>query len=92
MTIFKERVRIKPGGVIELAHPDLPAGEEVEVVVTIDSSVENAASAAAPEPRPIWEVALEIGASVPDEEWARVPGDLAKNLDHYLYGAPKHEE
>jgi hypothetical protein len=91
MTIFKERVRIKPGGIIELAHPDLPAGEEVEVVVIVDSSVENA-EAAPPPQRPIWEVALEIGSSVPDEEWAGVPGDLAKNLDHYLYGARKHEE
>ncbi len=50
----------------------------------------------APEPasslKPIWEVALEIGASVPDEEWAKIPTDLAKNLHHYLYGAPKEKE
>jgi len=26
---------------------------------------------------------------VPDEEWERVPKDLAKNLDHYLYGTSK---
>ena len=39
--------------------------------------------------RPIWEVIAEIGASVPEEEWAKVPADLASNLDHYLYGAPK---
>ncbi|HUT53828.1 MAG TPA: hypothetical protein VM658_10595 [bacterium] len=39
--------------------------------------------------RPIWEVVSEIGASVPEEEWAKVPTDLSKNLDHYLYGAPK---
>jgi len=46
----------------------------------------------APEPasslKPLWEVALEIGASVPDEEWAKIPTDLGKNLHHYLYGAP----
>ena len=42
-----------------------------------------------PEARPIWEVISEIGASVPDEEWAKVPTDLARNLDHYLYGVPK---
>ncbi|HXW14394.1 MAG TPA: hypothetical protein VEN79_07775 [Terriglobia bacterium] len=27
-----------------------------------------------------------IAQEVPDEEWERVPSDLAKNLDHYLYG------
>jgi hypothetical protein len=42
--------------------------------------------------RPIWEMAVELGASVPKEEWAKVPKDLSKNLDHYLYGAPKEGE
>jgi hypothetical protein len=42
--------------------------------------------------RPIWEIIMELGASIPDEEWAKVPTDGAKNLDHYLYGAPKEEE
>ena len=30
-----------------------------------------------------------IAQDVPDEEWERVPEDLAKNLDHYLYGTSK---
>jgi hypothetical protein len=42
--------------------------------------------------KPIWEMALEIGASVPEEEWAKVPTDLAKNLHHYLHGAPKESD
>jgi len=42
--------------------------------------------------RPIWEIIMELGASIPEEEWAKVPTDGAKNLDHYLYGAPKEEE
>jgi hypothetical protein len=42
--------------------------------------------------KPTWEVALEIGASVPEEEWAKVPTDLAKNLHHYFYGAPKESD
>ena len=45
-----------------------------------------------PNARPIWEIVEEIGKSVPPEEWAKVPTDLAKNLDHYLYGAAKEEE
>jgi predicted XRE-type DNA-binding protein len=39
--------------------------------------------------RPIWEKVAEISASVPAEEWAKLPTDLAANHDHYLYGAPK---
>jgi len=41
--------------------------------------------------KPIWEAALEISAGVPEEEWAKIPADLAKNLHHYLYGAPKEQ-
>ncbi|UCC29138.1 MAG: hypothetical protein JSU86_13155 [Phycisphaerales bacterium] len=41
---------------------------------------------------PIWEVAAEIAGQVSDEEWANVPRDLARNVDHYLYGAAKKRE
>jgi len=30
-----------------------------------------------------------IAQAVPDAEWRKVPSDLSKNLDHYLYGASK---
>ena len=30
-----------------------------------------------------------IAQEVPDGEWGRVPTDLAKNIDHYLYGTSK---
>ncbi|MBE9181539.1 hypothetical protein IQ268_23535 [Oculatella sp. LEGE 06141] len=33
----------------------------------------------------------EVSAQVPREEWERLPNDLSKNLDHYLYGSPKAE-
>lgn len=42
--------------------------------------------------RPIWEVIAEISRSVPEEAWDDLPSDLSKNLDHYLYGAPKVSE
>ena len=29
---------------------------------------------------------------IPESERARIPVDGAKNLDHYLYGAPKVSE
>jgi hypothetical protein len=45
-----------------------------------------------PNAKPIWEIAEEIAATVPDSEWAKVPPDLSKNVDHYLYGSSKDEE
>ena len=39
--------------------------------------------------RPIWEVIVEIGEQIPDEEWAKVPSDASTNYKHYLYGIPK---
>jgi hypothetical protein len=42
--------------------------------------------------RPIWERVAEISSQVTAEEWAKVPKDLSKNLDHYLYGSPKEDE
>lgn len=41
---------------------------------------------------PVWEAIAEIGRMVPSAAWDAVPKDLAKNLDHYLYGSPKVEE
>lgn len=35
---------------------------------------------------PVWQQIVEIGASIPAEEWEKLPTDLAQNLDHYLYG------
>ena len=36
-----------------------------------------------PDEIPIWELAAQISAMVPDEEWKKVPTDLARNFDHY---------
>jgi len=41
--------------------------------------------------RPIWEVIAEIGQSVPEEDWNKVPTDIAENLHHYLYGDPRED-
>jgi hypothetical protein len=42
--------------------------------------------------RPIWDIAEEVGASIPEEEWDKLPEDASINLDHYLYRAPKKGE
>lgn len=41
---------------------------------------------------PFLQFVEEISAQVPREEWEKLPKDLSKNVDHYLYGAPKNEE
>ena len=40
----------------------------------------------------IWEKIAKIRESIPKEAWDDVPTDLASNLDHYLYGAPKKNQ
>ncbi len=42
--------------------------------------------------KPIWEIAVELGAQIPDEEWAKWPSDGSINYKHYLYGTPKVDE
>jgi len=41
--------------------------------------------------RPIWAIVAEIGAQVPDEEWAKVPSGESVNYRRYLYGSPKKD-
>lgn len=36
-------------------------------------------------PPPVAEILLTIAREVPESEWAKVPSDLSKNVDQYLY-------
>ncbi|MDA2927177.1 hypothetical protein MYX78_08090 [Acidobacteria bacterium AH-259-G07] len=36
-----------------------------------------------------WEVTLEASELAPREAWEKVPSDLSKHLDEYLYGQPR---
>lgn len=45
-----------------------------------------------PEPDSILDLVSGISASVPEEEWNRLPQDLSKNVDHYLYGSERDRE
>jgi len=40
----------------------------------------------------ILELVSRVAQNVPENEWGRVPADLSKNLDHYLYGHKKADE
>ena len=37
--------------------------------------------------KPYWQQIVEIGHTIPDHELKRLPRDLSKRLDHYLYGS-----
>ena len=39
----------------------------------------------------IWAEIIALGESIPPEERARAPRDGARNLHHYLHGAPKQD-
>jgi Arc/MetJ-type ribon-helix-helix transcriptional regulator len=39
--------------------------------------------------KPIWKEIEEIIASVPEEEFLKLPVDGAEQHDHYIYGTPK---
>jgi hypothetical protein len=40
----------------------------------------------------ILDIVSEATRQVPDRDWARLPTDLSKNADHYLYGTKKKEQ
>lgn len=40
------------------------------------------------EDKPIWEVFADTD-DIPEEEWEKLPTDLATQHDHYIYGTPK---
>ncbi len=44
---------------------------------------------ATPAYKPIWEEFEEIAATIPHEEWQKLPVDGAEQHDHYIYGTPK---
>jgi prevent-host-death family protein len=59
-----------------------------EVVIEHDARPVAVLRPAAP-PQSIEKTFAAISQDVPDGDWARVPTDLSKNLDHYLYGTSK---
>ena len=83
-----QRIRVK--GRAEFSSPE----GKIKRILSVEDIILQPAGEPEYDPtaRPIWEIAAEISASVPDEEWEKVPTDLSKNFDHYLYGAPKEDE
>jgi hypothetical protein len=44
------------------------------------------------EPGSILEMVSAITKDVPEREWERVPADLSRNVDHYLYGSKRTDK
>jgi len=40
----------------------------------------------------ILDIVSEATRQVPESDWARLPTDLSKNVDHYLYGTKEKEK
>lgn len=40
----------------------------------------------------VLDIVSEATRQVPEHDWARLPTDLSKNVDHYLYGTKKKEK
>ncbi len=40
----------------------------------------------------ILDIVSEATRQVPERDWAQLPSDLSKNVDHYLYGSKKKEK
>ena len=59
-----------------------------EVVIEHDARPVAVLRPAAPAPS-LDKTFAAITQGVPEEDWERVPKDLARNLDHYLYGTSK---
>ena len=57
-----------------------------------DNPIENKASIATTDQKAgqsLLSLVEAVFGDVPDEEWAKVPADLASQHDHYLYGTPR---
>ena len=72
-------------------HPEAPADAMSPPPAPEEETGEPAAQKGK-KPATLYELFEPIWASVPAEEWEKLPRDLSINLDHYLYGAPKKSE
>ena len=75
---------IENGTVVLDTPVALPEGAKVEVAL-LETTGEP------PKRKPIWEIAMELANSIPEEDVRQMPTDGSINHDHYLYGTRKRE-
>ena len=83
---IREQILIEEDGALEVHHPDLAAGAKADVIIRVQVGEPARGGMSS-----VLDAASEAASLVPDEEWALLPRDLSKHLDHYLYGGPKGE-
>lgn len=64
------------------------AASDVHATVSSESAMSKEETALPP----LSQVVDELLADVPESVWDRIPPDLSRNFDHYLYGAPREDE
>jgi hypothetical protein len=74
---------------IAAALEELQEREHVANADDESNGHETNASAPKEASKPIWEIFEEASRDIPDEVLARLPTDLAAQVDHYVYGLPK---
>jgi hypothetical protein len=90
LTVPSELLQFAQERAAELGYGDV--ADYINSLIQAEAEQVQRSGAAARDTRPIWEAVKELGASVADSEWAKVPADLGMNLKHYLYGERREEE
>jgi len=76
-----------------LERADEFAGRRVRLVVlpahSGSETIANGGESESGKRKSIEELAEDLFADVPREEWEKLPPDLTDQLDHYIYGTPK---
>jgi hypothetical protein len=63
--------------------------DQIETKIT---TIRKEAPEVSPEFGSLLDMVSAIASTVPEQEWDRVPADLSKNVDRYLYGDGKTEK
>ncbi|MGO9337744.1 MAG: type II toxin-antitoxin system ParD family antitoxin [Terracidiphilus sp.] len=77
---------------VQSGHYQSPAEVIQEGLDLLDARDSATQVPAAQSEESLSEIFVRLGQQVPMEEWSKIPTDFSKNLDHYLYGAPKASE
>ena len=83
--IATARARYSNGALVPLEPLGLEEGREV--VLRIEDG-----AGFGPAGTSVLEMFERLHQAVPPETWERLPADGLKNIDHYLYSAPKEKE
>ena len=60
----------------------------IEAAETVDANITRPVRTS----KPIYQIFDDLGKSISDEEWRKLPKDGAENHDHYLYGSRKKHD